>query len=98
MQAIVTWRTADELTLIAFYPLCTDAVTKFRQFFKAEVSIHIAMMTDEDVKLERNDAETPLRIAATASTAAASARERHHVTASARSHVAAFAILRFWDL
>ena len=75
IHAIVTWRTADELTLIAFYPLCTDAVTKFRQFFKAEVSIHIAMMTDDDVKLERSDAETPLRIAATASTAAASARK-----------------------
>jgi len=72
IHAIVTWRAQEELTLIAFWPLDSKCVTKFRQFFIKECELHGAMALGSELKLSHSKAETPLRIAANASAAAAS--------------------------
>ena len=72
IHAIVSFRTSDELTLIAFWPVPTNSVTKFRQLFEKECGLHKEMADGSEMKLDRPSAETPLRIADRASAAAAS--------------------------
>jgi hypothetical protein len=72
IHAIASFRTSDELTLIAFWPVPTTGVTKFRQLFEKECGLHKEMADGSEMKLDRPSAETPLRIADSASAAAAS--------------------------
>ena len=69
---IISFRMSDELTLIAFWPVPTNSVTKFRQLFEKECGLHKEMADGSEMKLDRPSAETPLRIADRASAAAAS--------------------------
>ena len=71
LHALVCWRSATELTLIAMRPLATDVVTKFRKFFSAETALYETMMNnDQTCVLEQPADMTPTRRTAKAADAA----------------------------
>jgi len=72
IHALVSWRGKTGLCLNGFWALDTTEVTKFRQFFRNEATLYLAMSSASSDKLAAASDETPLRIASHASNASVS--------------------------
>ena len=72
IHATVAFRTAGKLSLLTFWHVPNVEVTKFRTFFDTEANLYEERVTGTAPPMTRSLAETPLRVADTASAVSSS--------------------------